>query len=277
MPKSFQTLAYVLPVLAVLAFLLSWKFFISPDQAEISPDYQARLSTTAANVFAPAESPEDELRIYAVNIVRKVPFRDPFIGYGIYLGQGTILTAAHVIGRWPSYTRLRVIIAGQDLPGKVIKYMSPDDTDLALISVDAERLPISLRLRRNPFCKGPTPIGASVVVAYPEKSVRSQIISPLLIAPQFRSKFSTLITEPQGSGSGVFRADRKCLLGIMSRRVTKYVAKNEGPFRVARPNGWAGYFVPVSALAKFQSSSPDQDEHPSSGFVLPKRTRSEHN
>ena len=275
MPKSFQTLAYVLPVLAVLAFLLSWKFFISPDQVETSPDHQARLSTTAANVFAPAETSEDELRIYAVNIVRRVPFRDPFIGYGIYLGQGTVLTAAHVIGRWPSYTRLRVIIAGQDLPAKVIKYMSPDDIDLALISVDAERLPISLRLRRNPFCKGPTPIGASVVVAYPEKSVRSQIISPLLIAPQFRSKLGTLITEPQGSGSGVFRADRKCLLGIMSRRVTKFVYKNEGPFRVARPNGWAGYFVPVSALAK--SSSPDQDEHPSPGLILPKRTRSEQN
>ncbi len=88
MPKSFQTLAYVLPVLAVLAFLLSWKFFISPDQVETSPDHQARLSATAANVFAPAETSEDELRIYAVNIVRKVPFKSPFIGYGIYLGQG---------------------------------------------------------------------------------------------------------------------------------------------------------------------------------------------
>ena len=276
MPKSFQTSAYVLAVLAVLAFLLSWKFLISPDPVETSSDYQAGLKATAANVFGPADTSEDELRIYAVNIVRKVPFKSPFIGYGIYLGQGTVLTAAHVIGNWPSYTRLRVIIAGQDLPAKVIKYMSPDDIDLALISVDAERLPISLRLRRNPFCKGPTPIGASVVVAYPEMSVRSQIISPLLVAPQFRTKFSTLIKEPHGSGSGVFRADRKCLLGIMSRRVTKYVAKNEGPFRVARPNGWAGYFVPVSALAKFQSSSPNQDEHPLPGLILPKN-RSEQN
>jgi len=277
MPKSFQTLPYILPVLAVLAFLLSWKFLISPDPVEASSDYQAGLKATAANVFAPADASGDELRIYAVNIVRTVPFKSPFIGYGIYLGQGTVLTAAHVIGHWPSYTRVRVIIAGQDLPAKAIRYISPDDTDLALISVDAERLPISLRLRRNPFCKGPTPIGASVVVAYPERSVRSQTISPLLIAPQFRSRFRTLITEPQGSGSGVFSADRKCLLGIMSRRVSKYVYKNEGPFRVARPNGWAGYFVPVSALAKFQSSSPDQDEHPSSGLDLPKRNRSEQN
>ena len=76
MPKSFQTLAYVLPVLAVLAFLLSWKFFISPDPVETSPDHQARLSATAANVFAPAETSEDELRVYAVYIVRKVPFRE---------------------------------------------------------------------------------------------------------------------------------------------------------------------------------------------------------
>ena len=97
MPKSLQTLAYVLPVLAVLAFLLTWKFFISPDPIETSPDHQARLSTTAANVFAPAETSEDELRIYAVYIVRKVPFKSPFIGYGIYLGQGTILTAAHAV------------------------------------------------------------------------------------------------------------------------------------------------------------------------------------
>jgi trypsin-like peptidase len=277
MPKSFQTLAYVLAVLAVLAFLLSWKFFISPDPVETSSDYQAGLKATAANVFAPADTSEGELRIYAVNIVRKVPFKSPFIGYGIYLGQGTVLTAAHVIGHWPSYARLRVIIAGQDLPAKVIKYMSPDDTDLALISVDAERLPISLRLRRNPFCKGPTPIGATVVVVYPEKSVRSQTISPLFVAPQFRSRFPTLITEPQGSGSGVFSADRKCLLGILSRRVTKYVYKNEGPFRVARPNGWAGYFVPVSALSKLQSSSPDHGENPPSGLVLPKRSRSGQN
>ena len=277
MPKSFQTLAYVLAVLAVLAFLLSWKFFLSSDEVKNSPDYQARLSTTAANVLAPAETPQDELRIYAVNVVRKVPFKEPFVGYGIYVGQGTVLTAAHVIGRWPSYTLLRVIIAGQDLPAKVIRYTSPDDVDLALISVDAERLPISLRLRRNPLCKGPTPIGANVVVAYPEKSVRSQIISPLLVAPQFRSKFGTLITDAQGSGSGVFRADRKCLLGIMSRRVLKYGYRNEGPFKVARPNGWAGYFVPVSALAKLQSSSPDPDEHPPVGIVLPKRNRLEQN
>src|SRR6185503_16338103 len=121
-------------------------------------------------------------------------FKSPFVGYGIYLGQGTVLTAAHVIGRWPSYTRLRVIIAGQDLPAKVIKYLSSDDIDLALISVDAERLPISLRLRRNPLCRGPTPIGASVVVAYPEKSVRSRTISPIFVAPQCRPRFRTLIT-----------------------------------------------------------------------------------
>src|SRR4029078_8522240 len=194
------------------------------DQVETSSDYQAGLKATAANVFAPGDTSEYELRIYAVNIVRKVPFASPFIGHGVYLGQGTVLTAAHVIGHWPSYTRLRVIIAGQDLPATVIK-LSSDDIDLALISVDAERLPISLRLRRNPLCRGPTPIGASVVVAYPEKSVRSRTISPLLVASPFRSRFRTLITEPEGSGSGVFSADRKCLLGIMSRRVTKYVYK----------------------------------------------------
>src|SRR4029078_2353614 len=109
MPKSFQTSAYVLAVLAVLAFLLSWKFLISPDPVETSPEYQAGLKSTAANVFGPADTSEDELRIYAVNIVRKVPFKSTLIGYGIYLGQGTVLTAAHVIGHCALYTRLRVL------------------------------------------------------------------------------------------------------------------------------------------------------------------------
>jgi hypothetical protein len=44
-------------------------------------------------------SPDDSLRIYAVNVVHSRPLKEPFIRYGIYLGQGAVITAAHVMGR----------------------------------------------------------------------------------------------------------------------------------------------------------------------------------
>jgi len=63
-------------------------------------------------------SPDDSLRIYAVNVIHDRPFEEPFIGYAIYLGQGAVITAAHVLGRWPSFiSNPRVLIAGQELRG----------------------------------------------------------------------------------------------------------------------------------------------------------------
>jgi hypothetical protein len=248
--KRYQTAGYVLAVLTLFAFLLGWKLIIASERPADVAEYQKRLNITAANIASPAaaEMPDESLRLYAVNIVHTQPFKSPIFGYGIYLGQGVVLTAAHMVGSWPFSTKPRVLIAGHDLPVKVVKQGSAEQTDLALLSVDQEQLPISLRLRRIPLCKGPLQFGTNVVVVYPERIARSKIISPLLIAPQYRTKFGTLINEPEGSGSGVFISERKCLLGIMSRQITKYAYVNEGPFRVVRPNGLAGYFVPVPAI-----------------------------
>ena len=89
-------------------------------------------------------SPDDLLRIYAVNVIHGRPFEEPFTGYGIHLGQGALLTAAHVLGRWPSFiSNARVLIAGQEIPAKVIKDGSVGTIDLALLTVDETSLPIS--------------------------------------------------------------------------------------------------------------------------------------
>ena len=74
-----------------------------------------------------------------------------------------MITAAHVVGHWPFLTHPRVLIAGQDLPAKVIKQGSFETTDLALLSVDEAKLPISLRLRRNPLCSGSPKVGTEVI------------------------------------------------------------------------------------------------------------------
>jgi hypothetical protein len=146
-------------------------------------------------------------------------------------------------------------VGGQDLLAKVIKEGSFEEIDLALLAVDEERLPVSLRLRRTPICRSPLQLGSAVIVVYPERTLQSQIISPTLIAAQFRKKFTTLINGPQGSGSGVFDANTKCLLGIMSRTIQKFAHRSDGWRISIMPDGYAGYFVPASSITNFASKA----------------------
>jgi len=207
---------------------------------------------TQLGIPARAQSTDDSLKIYAVNVVKTTPFEKPFTGYGIYLGKGAVLTAAHVIGRWGFLKNPRVLIAGQDLPARIVKEGSTEDIDLTVITVDETSLPTGLRLRQNPICKRPPRPGQSVIAVVPEETKRSHIISPMQIAPGLRGRFNTLTSEvAEASGSGIFDADGKCLLGIMSRRIQKYDYRMEAGKLIAEPVGFAGYFVPASQIAAF--------------------------
>jgi hypothetical protein len=200
--------------------------------------------------FANAQtSDDDSLRIYAVNVAKTRPFKAPFIGYGIYLGNGTVLTAAHVVGHWPFFTYPRVLVAGLDLPVKVLKM--DEQIDLALLSVDETRLPVSLRLRRNPLCQMSPMVGMPVIDVVPEKTSRSRIISPLLIAPTLRNRFDTLIDNVEASGSGIFDARRKCLLGIVSAKFLRYKNQMINGHVIYAPAAFAGYFVSATKIAEF--------------------------
>ena len=198
-----------------------------------------------------APSPDDSLRIYAVNFVKTRYFFRRWTGVGIYLGHGAVITAAHVVGRWPSLTNPRVLIAGQEIPVTVIRKGFVQRTDLALLSFDESRLPVSLRLRLNPVCKEPPRVGAEVVVAAPEGTVRSRIISPRLIVPEYRTRYATIIRNvPQASsGSGVFRASTRCLLGIISRKIQIQGRRSQNQ-HITRDE-FAKYFVPAATIAKF--------------------------
>jgi hypothetical protein len=198
-----------------------------------------------------AQSTDDDLRIYAVNVVKTPPFEKQFTGYGIYLGQGIVITAAHVVGHWPFFTHPRVLIAGQDLPAKVIKEGSFETTDLALLSVDETKLPIRLRLRRNPLCIGSPSVGTEVVDVLPEGTIRARIISPLSIIPQLRQRFDALIDSPKDSGSGLFDLERKCLLGIISGMVQKFHYQLENVRIRGYMDGYAGFYVSAAKIAKF--------------------------
>ena len=185
----------------------------------------------------PVDPSDDSLRLYAVHVSGGL--------YGVYLGRGLIITAAHVVGSAHPPVR----IAGVDLAGKVLKESPFEQLDLALLSVDEEKLPVSLRLRRMSLCRRPAFVGEPVIVAIPEGVAASQVVSPLLLSPNFRQRFSTLIKDVAttgNSGSGVFDESQKCLLGIMSRK-----------FSVNLPSGGvkdiAKYFVPAPVIRGFIS------------------------
>ena len=196
--------------------------------------------------------PDDSLRIYAVNVVKTTPFEKSFTGYGIYLGKGAVITAAHVIGRLGFLKDPHVLVAGQYLPAKIVKEGSVEQTDVTLLSVDERRLPASLQLRRNPLCKQPPQVGENVVVIDTERTAYTQIMSPLFIAPSLRWRFNTLIRDLVGaSGSGVFNAEKRCLMGILSRRVPKYEYRQQHGSIIAESVSSAGYFVSASEIADF--------------------------
>src|ERR1700751_1111036 len=96
-----------------------------------------------------AQDPDESLRLYAVHINRTP--QQAWIGYGIYLGRGLVITAAHVIG-WAFWNKPRVEVAGKNLATKVVKEGSLNSVDVSLVSVDEEELPVSLRLRRMTVC-----------------------------------------------------------------------------------------------------------------------------
>jgi hypothetical protein len=189
--------------------------------------------------------PDEALKSYAVSVNYPAPFERPYPLYGVYLGQGMVLTAAHVVGRRAALINPRVVIAGQSLSAKVLKQGSFEEIDLALLSVDQTQVPLKLRLRRDVvLCNMPPRIGADVVIAYPERTARSQIISPRLARVlAHRTRFTTLLNDVQVSGSGVFDAQRKCLDGIISASLPVYSFRHM--------NQRAGYFVPAPTIAEF--------------------------
>ena len=106
-----------------------------------------------------------------------------------------------------------------------------------------EELPISRRPRRMPLCQGRPVVGSAVIVAIPEGTARSRVLSPAALPPHVRSRFLTVISHVKttgNSGSGIFDAEKKCLLGIMSCKGSRRTSPSgESSMDIAK------YFVPA--------------------------------
>ena len=211
----------------------------------------------AATALAAPACPQDaaeSLRLYAVHILR--PPKQSWTGYGVYLGNGYVITAAHVAGL-SLWSEVRVEIAGKNLAAKVIKRGQFHNVDLTVVSVDEQQLPVSLRLRRMTVCKNSPWPGEEVVVATPEGIARSHVISPFLLPLGAPAKYQTAISDVAttgNSGSGVFDAHIKCLLGIVSGVIRQNQIRQEDGHAVAETRDAAKYFVPSSTIADFITS-----------------------
>jgi hypothetical protein len=195
-------------------------------------------------------APQDEsLLAYAVN-VHRTPMQTWGPGYGIYLGRGLFITAAHVVGRgW--LTRPKIAINGQEYPTSIVKEGSFEGTDVTLLSVEETLLPVRLRLRTNSLCRVPPWPGEEVITIVPEAAVHSHVISPEKLPMDVR-KFSTVIGDVANtgnSGSGVFDSKHRCLLGIMSRKISL----SQMRIGLTKPEvrDIAKYFVPASEISAF--------------------------
>jgi len=207
----------------------------------------------AMALAAPAHSQDadETLTAYAVHIDRTQ--QAPLNGYGVYLGNGFVVTAAHVIGGGDA-TKPQLKIAGQYIPTKVVKDGNLNDVDLTLLSVDVRHLPERLAKLHLPLCQTPRGTGTPVIVATPNGVARSYIMSPTLLPPDLPAKFRTVIryvAETGNSGAGVIEANEKCLLGIISRKITVKQIKSVDGRRVTEPIDIAKYFVPASEIARF--------------------------
>jgi hypothetical protein len=195
---------------------------------------------------AATDPADDALRIYAVNVVlHPAP---PWPGYGIYLGRGLVITAAHVVDPWRPVS---IRFGDQELPATIVKAGKFDREDLTLLSVDEAKLPIKLRLRRLPLCEKPPGAGKPVVVVVPEGTTRSLILSSEALPPDSRTRFPTVIRDVAttgNSGSGVFDLERKCLLGIMSRKIQIPSSRSDGGSEML---DLAKYFVPAKTISEF--------------------------
>jgi Trypsin-like peptidase domain len=211
----------------------------------------AALAVALAPSRAFAQSDEADLMSMSVHINRSP--QQPWPGYGVYLGAGLVLTAAHVPGN-VAETKPHVVIAGEDLPASLVKQGRLEGVDLTLLSIDATKLPVRLRMRRTPLCERESYAGEPVVVATPEGTARSSVLALQEIPAELRGRFGTAIAyvaATGNSGSGVFDAANQCLLGIISRKISVIQQESKLGAPVRTTKDIAKYFVPAPDIKAF--------------------------
>ena len=208
----------------------------------------AALIGSPHSAFAVSNAQDAPLLNFAVHI-NHTP-KQGWPGYGVYLGNGYVLTAAHVTAPFAA-TKPVVVIGKSEFPATLVREGAFDHVDLTLMSIDQTHLPLRVRMRRLSLCAASPKPGEYVVVATPEGTARSRVLPVAALPVDVRGRFGTTIGDVAttgNSGSGVFDAGQQCLLGIVSRKISMRVLRNGVPVRQV---DIAKYFVPAAEIKAF--------------------------
>jgi hypothetical protein len=169
-------------------------------------------------------------------------------GAGVYLRDGLVLTASHLVAATDHKMSTRLTgLLGPPPEAKVLKHgsLQEEDVDLSLLGLDVKKLPPRIATFRKELCKAPPwPGDPVIVVDATGKIAHTSIVSPNVIPVRFRAKYPTLIRDVAttgDSGSGVFDAQGNCLHGIMSVKFT-VAGKDVAKYFIAAPKIQA--FIP---------------------------------
>jgi hypothetical protein len=144
-----------------------------------------------------------------------------------------------------------VVTEGEAFPTNVVKAGDFETIDLTLLSVNERTLPSRLALCRNPIYQRPPWPGETVITVVPEGTARSGVMSPKQL-PVSAQEFDTVISDVAKTGnseSGVVDAEKKCLLGIMSRKISSNRTRKDTGY--SEVYDIAKYFVPTSIILEF--------------------------
>lgn len=147
-----------------------------------------------------------------------------FSGGGVWLGDGEVLTAFHLLYEPPRILQpsdqVSVVFRGVAIPAKVVFHGDLQDNDLAMLKLARDQTPAKLAALDIPLvCGDVEPVGASLyITAY--DAVYSTTASPVgtvMYKGKTWSQSVTSIVSHGVSGSPVFDKRTGCLAGVVSR------------------------------------------------------------
>ena len=197
------------------------------------------LVALIAGWAASVQDIENPLRLYALRVDG---------GRGVYLGNGVVITAAHLVTAQP-----HVAIAGRSLPAKVMK-LGDSSVDLAVLSID-QHVPNLIGLRHLSLCSNAPKPTEAVLLGLPEGMLESKILLPSELPSGLPSKYyhenTIRYVLAANSGSGVFDPKVKCLLGIITQKITVTFTVRVNGEETKDSHDIAKYFIPASEIARF--------------------------
>jgi len=169
-------------------------------------------------------------------------------GSGVFLGDGLVLTAAHVVKVDPGNRKVTVLLDGRRRDGTLVPDAQMEKADLALIKLPSEELGDKRRAQAPvAVCTGnPGPSQPVVVASMGTVSNAATISTPITSDLQTGSWTNLLSTgyHHGNSGGGVFDPRQGCLWGIINLELSG-PSKTDGRFLDLTA------FVPASKIAPF--------------------------